>query len=72
MANELKADAILVFTRRGSMARYTGWMRPRCSQIFCALRNKDVAEGLSMSWGRKPRVWFPLITTILKRQSNSL
>jgi pyruvate kinase len=51
MANELKAEAILVFTRRGSMARYTGWMRPRVSQIFALCENKDVAEGLSLSWG---------------------
>jgi pyruvate kinase len=28
MANELKAEAILVFTRHGSMARYAGWLRP--------------------------------------------
>src|SRR5882672_9938444 len=33
MANELKADAILVFTMRGNMARHTGWMRPRYSQF---------------------------------------
>src|SRR5882762_3341583 len=51
MANELKAEAILVFTRRGSMARHTGWMRPRVSQIFALCENKDVAEGLSLSWG---------------------
>src|SRR5438876_1897646 len=34
MANELKADAILVMTRNGSMARFTGWLRPRYSQIY--------------------------------------
>jgi pyruvate kinase len=51
MANELKAEAILVFTRRGSMARYTGWMRPRFSRIYAVCENKDVAEGLSLSWG---------------------
>jgi pyruvate kinase len=51
MANELKADAILVFTRRGHMARFTGWMRPRYSQIFAICENKDVAESLTLSWG---------------------
>jgi len=51
MANELRADAILVFTRRGHMARFTGWMRPRYSQIFAICENKDIAESLSLSWG---------------------
>jgi len=51
MANELKAEAILVFTRRGSMARYTGWMRPRFSQIYALCENQDVAEVLSLNWG---------------------
>jgi pyruvate kinase len=51
MANELKAEAVLVFTRRGHMARYTGWMRPRYSQIFALCENKDVAESLTLNWG---------------------
>jgi pyruvate kinase len=51
MANELKADAILVFTRRGHMARFTGWMRPRYSRIFAVCADKDVAESLTLSWG---------------------
>src|SRR4029077_1190280 len=32
MANELKAEAVVVFTRHGSMARFTSWLRPRHSQ----------------------------------------
>src|SRR5439155_5236325 len=56
MANELKAEAILVFTRHGSMARYTGWMRPRYSQIFALCESQDVAEGLALSWGVSPCV----------------
>ena len=36
MANELKAAAILVFTRHGSMARYASWMRPRLFADLCA------------------------------------
>src|SRR5437899_891691 len=31
LANELKADAIVVFTIRGNMARHAAWMRPRYS-----------------------------------------
>ncbi len=33
MANELKAAAIISYTRHGHMARYAGWMRPRCSHM---------------------------------------
>jgi pyruvate kinase len=56
MANDLKAEALLVFTRRGNMARYTGWMRPRCSQIYALCENKDVAEALTLNWGVIPFV----------------
>jgi len=56
MANELKAEAIVVFTRRGSMARWTGWMRPRYSQICAMCEKKDVAEGLALNWGVNPFV----------------
>jgi pyruvate kinase len=51
MANELKAEAILVFTRHGNMARHTSWMRPRQSPIFCLCPNDEVAAGLTLSWG---------------------
>jgi pyruvate kinase len=56
MANDLKADAILVFTRRGRMARFTGWMRPRYSQVYAICENKEVAESLCLSWGVTPVV----------------
>ena len=54
MANELKAEAILVFTRRGHMARYAGWMRPRYSRIFALCESPYVAENLSLIWGVTP------------------
>ena len=56
MANELKAEAILVFTRNGSMARFTGWLRPRYSQIFAVCSRAEVARGLSLNWGVCPVV----------------
>jgi pyruvate kinase len=56
MANELKAEAILVFTRHGSMARFTSWLRPRHSQIYGLCANDDVASGLTLSWGVIPVV----------------
>jgi len=51
MANDLRAEAILVFTMRGNMARHTGWMRPRYSQIYALCENGHVAEALSLNWG---------------------
>jgi pyruvate kinase len=56
MANELKAEAILVFTRHGHMARYTGWMRPRYSRIYALCDNLDVAKRLVLSRGVIPFV----------------
>lgn len=51
MANELKAAAILVFTRHGHMAQYTGWMRPRYSTIYALCDNERTANELTLSWG---------------------
>jgi len=56
LANELKADAILVFTRHGSMARYAGWFRPHYSKIYGLCARESVARGLSLSWGVTPMV----------------
>lgn len=51
MANELKAEAILVFTRHGGMARYAGWMRPRYSPIYALCETEKCANELAISWG---------------------
>jgi pyruvate kinase len=56
MANELKAEAILVFTRHGGMARYTGWLRPRYSKIYGLCARDNIARSLSLSWGVTPLV----------------
>jgi len=56
MANELKAAAILVFTRRGHMACYTGWMRPRYSKIVALCPGPEVAAALALTWGVTPLV----------------
>src|SRR4051812_10085371 len=54
MADELKADAILVFTLHGPMARYTSWMRPHSSPIFAICPNQHVADSLAMNRGVTP------------------
>ena len=51
MANELKAEAILVFTLQGNMAQYTSWMRPRYSSIYAACPNDELARSLALNWG---------------------
>jgi pyruvate kinase len=51
LANELKADAIVVFTIRGNMARHTAWMRPRNSAIYAVCETWSVANALSLNWG---------------------
>ena len=56
MANELRADAVLVFTLTGTMARYTSWMRPRYSPVFAVCNTKPVADSLTLNWGIRPVV----------------
>jgi len=56
MANELKAAAILSFTRHGHMARYAAWMRPRYSPVYAMCDNERSANELTLSWGVTPFV----------------
>jgi pyruvate kinase len=56
MANELKAAAILAFTRHGHMARYAAWMRPRYSPIYALCDNPIHANQLTLCWGVTPFV----------------
>ncbi len=56
MANELKADAILVFTRSGTTARWAAWLRPRYSPIIAICPNEPVAASLTLFWGVQPFV----------------
>jgi pyruvate kinase len=56
MANELRAAAILVFTRHGHMARYAAWMRPRYSPVYAMCNNEKSANELTLNWGVTPFV----------------
>jgi pyruvate kinase len=51
MANELKAAAILCFTRHGHMASFASWMRPRYSPVYALCDNEKAARELTLSWG---------------------
>jgi pyruvate kinase len=54
MADELRADALLVFTLRGNMPRYAGWMRPRYSPIYAICESPALANHLVLTWGITP------------------
>lgn len=56
MADQLKAQALLVFTVRGNMARYTAWLRPRFSPIYAVCDNEAVALDLTLCRGVTPLV----------------
>lgn len=56
LADQLKASAILVFTRTGRMARYVSWMRPRYSPIFAFCDRTELAAKLTLCRGLHPRV----------------
>ena len=56
MANELKAAAILCFTRHGHMANCAAWMRPRYCPVYALCDNEQTANELTLSWGVTPFV----------------
>jgi len=56
MADELRAEAIIIFTLRGTMARYTSWMRPRYSKIFAVCETQELADQLTLLCGVIPVV----------------
>jgi pyruvate kinase len=56
MAGELKAEAIVLFTIRGNMARHTAWMRPRHTPIYAICESQEIANSLTINWGVKPLV----------------
>jgi pyruvate kinase len=54
LADELRAKAILVFTRTGRMARFTSGLRPRFSPVFAFTESPTVCNQLAMHWGVAP------------------
>ena len=56
MANELRADAMILLTTRGKMGRYIAWMRPRHSTVYALCPHQDVAEALTVFWALQPFV----------------
>ncbi len=56
LADQLKADAMLVFTVRGNMARHAASFRPRYSPIVAICEFHGVADSLALNWGVHPFV----------------
>ena len=56
IANQLRATAIVLLIRRGSMTRSISWLRPKYSMIYAIGESQDVAEELTLNWGVTPLV----------------
>jgi len=56
MANELRADAMILLTTTGKMGRYIAWMRPRYSTVYALCPSEDVAKSLTLIWSLQPFV----------------
>lgn len=56
LANELKAAAILVFTRRGHMARFVSWLRPAHSPAYAFTDRWPMADSLTLCRSVHPGV----------------
>ncbi len=56
LADQLRAAAILVFTRSGKMARYTSWLRPAFSPIYAFCDRESLAAQLVLLRGVTPLV----------------
>lgn len=51
LADQLKADALIVFTIRGNMARHAASFRPRYSPIYAICEHAAVADSLTLCSG---------------------
>jgi pyruvate kinase len=51
LAEDLKAEAVLVFTLRGNMARHAASFRPFYPRIYAICESEAVARSLALIWG---------------------
>ncbi|MGA1193097.1 MAG: pyruvate kinase [Kiritimatiellia bacterium] len=54
MANEVQAQALVVFTRTGGMARNAAWLRPANTPIYAFTDNEKLLDQLTLHWGVRP------------------
>jgi len=54
MAREVSAEALIVFTRSGNMARNAAWLRPMHSPLYAFTDNAKLLNQLTLNWGIMP------------------
>ncbi len=54
LSKEIGAEALVVFTRKGSMARNAAWLRPLHSPLYAFTDNKLLLNQLTLHWGVTP------------------
>jgi pyruvate kinase len=54
MSHEVKAEALIVFTRSGNMARNAAWQRPLHSPLYAFTDNLKLLNQLTLYWGICP------------------
>lgn len=54
LAREISADALIVFTRKGSMARNVAWLRPLHSPVYAFTDSKHLLNQMTLYWGVTP------------------
>jgi pyruvate kinase len=54
LANSLQDSKLVVFTLRGTMARYTSNLRPERAPIFAFTPSAEIYRQLALSWGTRP------------------
>lgn len=54
LSQEVNAEALIVFTRKGSMARNAAWLRPLHSPIYAFTDSPILLNQLTLHWGTTP------------------
>ncbi len=54
MAQEVGAEALVVFTRTGNMARNAAWLRPIHTPLYAFTDNPKLLNQLTLNWGIRP------------------
>ncbi len=54
MAQEVSAEALIVFTRSGNMARNAAWLRPIHTPLYAFTDNAKLLHQLTLNWGIRP------------------
>jgi pyruvate kinase len=54
MAHEVGAQALVVFTRTGGMARNAAWLRPLHTPLYAFTDNPVLLPQLTLNWGIRP------------------